>query len=86
MKAGSPPGWENVMHDLIAKGLLDKAEKRAPSESVPRIVELMQQKQIAKPATAPAPQNLSELMKPPKPSAAPKRKPAAKPRRTPPER
>src|SRR5262245_1696178 len=68
MKAGSPPGWENVMHDLIAKGLLDKAEKRAPSESVPRIMELMQQKQIAKPAT---PQNLSELMKQPE-SKAPK--------------
>ncbi len=73
MKAGSPPGWENVMHDLIAKGLLDKAEKRPPSESIPRINELMQQKQIAKPA---APQNLSELMKPPKPKKA-ETKPAA---------
>ncbi len=81
MAKGSPPGWENVMHDLIAKGLLDKSEKRPPGESVPRINQLMQQKQIAKPATAPAPQNLSELMKPPK---APK-KPARK-RRTPSER
>lgn len=82
MKAGSPPGWENVMHDLIAKGLLDKAEKRAPSESVPRIVELMQQKQIAQAPKPAAPQNLSELMKPPKP----RKKPARKPRRAPPER
>ncbi len=86
MKAGSPPGWENVMHDLIAKGLLDKAEKRAPSESVPRIVELMQQQQIAQAPKPAAPQNLSELMKPPKPAPAAPKKPARKTRRTPPER
>src|SRR5215831_15280162 len=39
--AGAAPGWENVMHDLIGRGLLDKGERRPPVESLDRIQELM---------------------------------------------
>jgi|SRR5215471_3143550 len=41
--SGEKPGWANVMHDLIADGLLQTKERNPPQSSLPRILELMRQ-------------------------------------------
>jgi hypothetical protein len=45
--SGQAPGWQNVMHDLIADGLLDIKQRKPPESSLPRILELMREREAA---------------------------------------
>jgi hypothetical protein len=45
--SGQAPGWQNVLHDLIADGLLDIKQRKPPESSLPRILELMREREAA---------------------------------------
>jgi len=50
---GTAPGWDNVVHDLIGRGLLKKGEK-VPNESIPKVIDYMRQIETQAPAAVPA--------------------------------
>lgn len=50
LRSGAPAGWDNVMHDLIAKGLLESTERNPPQSSLPRILEILRAAEAKKPA------------------------------------
>jgi hypothetical protein len=72
---GGMPGWQNVMHDIIARGLLGATERNPPGQSLPRIIELMRKMEAGAAPAAPAETgaSLGELMNPETKAVTPKR-------------
>jgi hypothetical protein len=75
IQKGATPGWQNVMHDIIARGLLGSTERNPPGQSLPRIIELMRKMEAGAAPAAPVETgaSLGELMNPETKAVTPKR-------------